>query len=50
MQTLSKRGANGGGGYEQLLTQIATERVRDQIDCEASKLVTMMKQAFKVNR
>jgi hypothetical protein len=44
MQTLTKR----GGLFEQILTNIATERVRDQIDCEANKLVTTMKQAFKI--
>lgn len=44
LQSLAKRGML----FEQILTNLATERVRDQIDCEANKLITTMKQAFKI--
>ena len=45
MQALTKR---GNALFEQLLCNLATERIRDQVDCEANKLVTTMKQMFKI--
>jgi hypothetical protein len=45
LQALTKRGHIL---FESLLCHLATERVRDQIDCEANKLITTMKQLFKI--
>lgn len=44
LQALTKKGNN----FEQLLTNLGTERVKDQIDCEANKLITTMKQVLKI--